>query len=86
MPTEAMICKEFVMGRRASNGEVFVTGIRDLAQGGDGVGALPDGRTVFVSGAYPGERVRAVVTTSKKRFARAKLVDVPSGELVTPIV
>ena len=52
--------------------EVDVTG---FANGGLGL-ARDDGRVVFVAGALPGERVRAVVTESKKSFAKAETVDV----------
>ncbi len=47
-----------------------------IATGGEGVGRAPDGRTVFVAGALPGERVRAEVVEVRKRHARADLVEV----------
>jgi 23S rRNA (uracil1939-C5)-methyltransferase len=50
-----------------------VTGV---ATGGEGVARLPDGRAVFVRGALPGERVAAVVTDERRRFARADTVEV----------
>lgn len=53
--------------------ELAVTGI---AAGGDGVAHLDDGRTVFVRGAIPGDRVRARVEEERARFARAATVAV----------
>jgi 23S rRNA (uracil1939-C5)-methyltransferase len=53
--------------------ELTVTGI---AAGGDALGRDGDGRVVFVEGALPGERVRARVTSAKKDFAKAVLVEV----------
>ena len=43
-----------------------------LAAGGDGVGKLPDGRTVFVPRTAPGDLVELVALKDHKRFARAK--------------
>ena len=48
--------------------------IDSLAFGGRGV-ARADGLVVFVSGALPGDRVRAEVTKKKKRFAEANAVE-----------
>ena len=47
-----------------------------IATGGEGVARAPDGMTLFVPGALPGERVRAVVVDVRKRHARAELVEV----------
>ena len=44
-----------------------------LAAGGDGVGRLPDGKTVFVPRSAPEELVDAAVVREHKRFARARL-------------
>ena len=41
-----------------------------LAQGGDGLGYLPDGRVVFVEGAVPGDVVTVELFTDKERWAR----------------
>ncbi len=43
---------------------------------GDAVGRLPEGKTVFLTGAIPGERVLARVVAEKKRFAQAKVEQV----------
>ena len=48
--------------------------IDSLAQGGRGV-ARADGYVVFVSGALPGDRVRALVTRSKRDYGEARAVE-----------
>lgn len=60
--------------------------IDSMANGGEGVARGPDGRVVFVSGALPGERVRAAVVADKQRYARAETVEViePSPARVPP--
>jgi 23S rRNA (uracil1939-C5)-methyltransferase len=55
-------------------GELLEVEIDSLAFGGRGV-ARADGLVVFVAGALPGDRVRAEVTKSKKRFAEARTVE-----------
>jgi 23S rRNA (uracil1939-C5)-methyltransferase len=52
-----------------------VTAVRilRLAAGGDGVGKLPDGRTVFVPRAAPGDLVELTGLREHKRFARARI-------------
>jgi 23S rRNA (uracil1939-C5)-methyltransferase len=52
-----------------------VSGIRilRLAAGGDGVGKLDDGRTVFVPRTAPGDLVEPAGLQAHKRFARARL-------------
>ncbi len=47
-----------------------------LAYGGDGVGRLPDGRVLFVPYTIPGELVRVQLVETKRRHARAALVEV----------
>lgn len=44
-----------------------------LAAGGDGVGKLPDGKTVFVPRTAPGDLVEVAELREHKRFARARL-------------
>jgi 23S rRNA (uracil1939-C5)-methyltransferase len=44
-----------------------------LAAGGDGVGRLPDGKTVFVPRTAPGDLVEITRVREHKRFARARL-------------
>jgi 23S rRNA (uracil1939-C5)-methyltransferase len=47
-----------------------------MATGGEAVARLADGRVVFVHGAVPAEVVRVQLISSKKRWARADLVEV----------
>jgi 23S rRNA (uracil1939-C5)-methyltransferase len=57
-----------------------------LAFGGAGVARL-DGYVVFVQGAVPGDRVRALVRKSKRAYAEAQTIDVvePSAERIEPV-
>ncbi len=57
-----------------------------LAYGGNGVARL-EGYVVFVSGAIPGDRVRAVVTKRKRAYAEARTLEVlePSSERIAPL-
>jgi 23S rRNA (uracil1939-C5)-methyltransferase len=50
-----------------------------LATGGDGVGRLPDGRTVFVPRTAPGDLAEITDLKEHKRFARARI-----GRIVEP--
>jgi 23S rRNA (uracil1939-C5)-methyltransferase len=67
--------------------------IESLAHGGAGVaraGADGDGGrgyVVFVTGAVPGDRVRAVVTKRKRAYAEARTLEVlePSPERIEPV-
>jgi 23S rRNA (uracil1939-C5)-methyltransferase len=69
--------------RASRRGEQLEVEIESLAYGGRGV-ARTDGYVVFVSGALPGDRVRAEVTKAKKRFAEARTVELlqPGAERV----
>ncbi|RVU44748.1 23S rRNA (uracil(1939)-C(5))-methyltransferase RlmD [Lujinxingia sediminis] len=60
--------------------------VREIAQGGDGVAELPDGRICFVPGALPGDRVDVELTRDKKRWARARVLSIaePSVYRVEP--
>lgn len=60
--------------------------IERLSHGAEGIARDPQGRVVFVTGALPGERVRARVHTQKRRFARAQAVEIlePSPWRVEP--
>jgi 23S rRNA (uracil1939-C5)-methyltransferase len=57
--------------------------VGSLAFGGAGVARL-DGYVVFVSGAFPGDRVRAIVGKSKRGYAEARAVEIlePSPERI----
>lgn len=50
--------------------------IAKTVYGGDGIGRLGDGRVCFVPGAFAGETVRAELVEQKKKFVRARLVEV----------
>ena len=57
--------------------------VDSLAQGGRGV-ARADGYVVFVSGALPGDRVRARLTKAKRRHAEAAAIEIerPGAERI----
>ena len=59
--------------------------IDNLSHEGRGVGRI-DGKTVFVHGALPGERVRAKIVRKHRRFDEAEVVDViePSSDRIEP--
>ena len=50
--------------------------IAKTVYGGDGLGRLGDGRVVFVSGAWAGENVKAEIVEEKRKFVRARLIEV----------
>src|SRR3954470_13475332 len=52
---------------RPRNGAEVELTVDSFAQGGNGVARL-DGYVLFVQGAVPGDRVRAVVTKSKRDY------------------
>ena len=60
--------------------------IDGLAFGGNGV-ARADGYVVFVQGAIPGDRVRAVLTKRKKAYGEARTLGVlePSPDRIDPV-
>src|ERR1043166_5372766 len=60
--------------RGPRRGELLEVEIDSLAFGGRGI-ARADGLVVFVSGALPGDRVRAEITKGKKRSAEARCVE-----------
>ncbi|MEA2278272.1 MAG: rRNA (uracil1939-C5)-methyltransferase [Solirubrobacteraceae bacterium] len=68
---------------RPATGQELELTIDDLAFGGAGVARL-EGYVIFVRGAVPGDRVRAVVTKRKKAYAEARTLEVlePSPERV----
>jgi 23S rRNA (uracil1939-C5)-methyltransferase len=70
--------------RPARDAELELT-VDTLAHGGNGVARL-DGYVVFVAGALPGDRVRAVVTKAKRAYAEARAVEIlePSPDRVAP--
>jgi 23S rRNA (uracil1939-C5)-methyltransferase len=70
---------------RTRRGEELELRIEALAFGGAGVARL-DRYVVFVQGGIPGDRVRAVVTNSKRAYAEARALEIvePSPERVAP--
>lgn len=60
--------------------------IDDLAYGGNGVARL-EGYVLFVAGAVPGDRVRAVVTKRKRHYGEARTLDVlePGPDRIPPV-
>lgn len=55
---------------------VIITGVGSNMQG---VGRLPDGRTVFVPGALPGERATVEITRDSGRFCEARMLKLESS-------
>jgi 23S rRNA (uracil1939-C5)-methyltransferase len=53
------------------NGQLYDVTITKLVNGGQGLGALPDGRTVFVWNTLPGEVVRARIIKQKRHYTDA---------------
>ncbi len=80
---------------RPQRGDELELRIDSLAFGGEGVARLGDtpsgahggGYVVFVAGAIPGDRVRAVVHKRKRSYAHARTVEVlePSPERIAPV-
>jgi 23S rRNA (uracil1939-C5)-methyltransferase len=70
---------------RPQRGAELELRIDSLAYGGAGV-ARADGYVVFVRDAVPGDRVRALVTKSKRSYAEGRAVEVlePSPDRVAP--
>jgi 23S rRNA (uracil1939-C5)-methyltransferase len=70
---------------RPQRGDELELTIDSLAFGGAGV-ARTDGYVVFVSGAVPGDRVRAVIGKRKRAYAEARVVEIvePSPDRVPP--
>ena len=70
--------------RPARGAELELT-VDTLAHGGSGVARL-DGYVVFVAGALPGDRVRAVVGKAKRAYAEARAVEIldPSPDRIPP--
>ena len=74
-------------GARPQRGDELELQIDSLAFGGEGVARLGDsGYVVFVAGAIPGDRVRAVVHKRKRSYAHARTLEVlePSPERIAP--
>ncbi len=61
--------------------------IEDLVYGGEGIGHLGDGKTIFIPYTLPGERVLVSVTEEKKNYSRGKLVQLlePAPNRIQPL-
>ncbi|HLH64242.1 MAG TPA: 23S rRNA (uracil(1939)-C(5))-methyltransferase RlmD [Solirubrobacteraceae bacterium] len=70
---------------RLKRGDELELSVDALAHGGSGVARL-NGYVVFVSGAFPGDRVRAVIERSRRDYAQARAVEVlsPGPDRVAP--
>jgi tRNA/tmRNA/rRNA uracil-C5-methylase (TrmA/RlmC/RlmD family) len=76
------------MSERPERGQELELKIDSLAYGGEGVARLGEhGYVVFVAGAVPGDRVRAVVYKRKRTYAHARTLEVlePSPERIPPV-
>ena len=73
------------MASELRSGEAREADVVDLAHDGRGIARI-DGKTVFVDGALPGERVRLSVFKRRRTFDEASLVEVltASPDRVTP--
>lgn len=60
-------------------GETLRLTIDRMAHGGEGIATAPDGRVVFVSGAFPGDTVDVEITKVKKKFVRGHAQKVVSA-------
>ncbi|MGA2012259.1 MAG: 23S rRNA (uracil(1939)-C(5))-methyltransferase RlmD [Solirubrobacteraceae bacterium] len=71
---------------RPQRGDELELTIDTLAFGGAGVARL-DGYVVFVSGAMPGDRVRAVIGKRKRAYAEARTLEVltPGPDRIEPV-
>jgi tRNA/tmRNA/rRNA uracil-C5-methylase (TrmA/RlmC/RlmD family) len=72
---------------RPRPGDELVLDVHALAFGGEGVARVGEsGYVVFVSGAVPGDRVRALVYKRKRSYAHARALEIlePSRERVPP--
>ncbi|HUB72779.1 MAG TPA: 23S rRNA (uracil(1939)-C(5))-methyltransferase RlmD [Solirubrobacteraceae bacterium] len=73
---------------RPQRGEELELLVDSLAFGGEGVARLGEGGyVVFVAGAIPGDRVRALVHKRKRSYAHARALEIlePSPERIAPV-
>jgi 23S rRNA (uracil1939-C5)-methyltransferase len=73
--------------KRPERGDELELSIDALAHGGEGIARLgAGGYVVFVAGAIPGDRVRALVYKRKRNYAHARTLEVlePSPERIPP--
>jgi 23S rRNA (uracil1939-C5)-methyltransferase len=87
-PTPPPLADPTDLSPRPQRGDELELQIESLAFGGEGVARLGDGGyVVFVAGAIPGDRVRAVVHKRKRSYAHARTLEVldPSPERIAPL-
>jgi tRNA/tmRNA/rRNA uracil-C5-methylase (TrmA/RlmC/RlmD family) len=75
------------MSERPERGQELELTVDSLAYGGEGVARLGEhGYVVFVAGAVPGDRVRAVVYKRKRNYAHARTLEIlqPGPERIAP--
>ena len=75
---------------KPTNGQELELQIDALANGGNGIARLPigdRGYVVFVRGAIPGDRVRAVITKRKRDYSEARTLEVltPSPDRIPAV-
>ncbi|MTD45284.1 23S rRNA (uracil(1939)-C(5))-methyltransferase RlmD [Conexibacter sp. W3-3-2] len=72
---------------RPQTGEELELTIDRLAHGGNGVARHGGGYVVFVQGAIPGDRVRAVVTKRNRKYAEARTLEIlePGPDRIEPV-
>src|SRR5947209_19838889 len=73
---------------RPRPGDELELEVTSLAFGGEGIARLGEGGyVVFVAGAVPGDRVRALVYKRKRSYAHARTLEVlePSPERIAPV-
>jgi 23S rRNA (uracil1939-C5)-methyltransferase len=76
------------MSGRPERGQELELAVDSLAYGGEGVARMGEnGYVVFVAGAVPGDRVRAVVYKRKRNYAHARTLEVlqASPERIPPL-
>jgi 23S rRNA (uracil1939-C5)-methyltransferase len=74
------------LGAQSGNSDLPTVELEKLVYGGDAIGKLPDGRTVFVPFGLPGEKGLVRVIEEKRGHVRAELVELlePSSERIVP--
>jgi 23S rRNA (uracil1939-C5)-methyltransferase len=88
-----LVCVQTPTFIRPERGATLDLRVETLAYGGNGIARLDAGDdggrgyVVFVSGALPGDLVRAVVTKRKRGYAEARTLEVlePSPERIAPV-
>jgi 23S rRNA (uracil1939-C5)-methyltransferase len=88
IPPDGVASDASAAAARPQRGDELELRIESLAYGGEGVARLGDsGYVVFVAGAIPGDRVRAVVHKRKRSYAHARTLEVLQAgpERIAPV-